>query len=140
MQTVVEVKDLSFQYSHGRPVLKGANCAFGDGLSVILGANGAGKSTLMGLLAGELKVQGGSIALNQDRARSVSAVGWVPQRSVFDPAQRLEDFVSSVGWLRGLSRKKASAAAKDALATVGLGDRSRDKLKDLLGVCSVVQS
>lgn len=50
---VLEVKDVSYHYTEGRPVLNHLNLSFEKGnLYVILGPSGCGKTTLLSLLGG----------------------------------------------------------------------------------------
>lgn len=91
----------------------------------------------MQLIAGELRPPTGTIFVGgEDVRRSDSwrqRVGWVPQRSVFDPAQRAVDFVADVGWLRGLDRATARQHAVNALRIIGLEDHSTTRLRAMSG-------
>ncbi|MEL4161456.1 ABC transporter ATP-binding protein [Corynebacterium bovis] len=137
MTPAIEIHDLNFRYAAAKPVLRGVSFSLEDGFSVILGANGAGKSTLMGLMAGEHRPPPGTVVVGGTDVRDSSAwkrsVGWVPQRNVFDPGDRVLAFVTDVGWLRGLSRAEARSAAGEALELVGLSDRKRSRLRTLSG-------
>jgi energy-coupling factor transport system ATP-binding protein len=56
----IEVKDLSFQWPSGQPVLQGCSLRVLPGeFCMLLGDNGSGKSTLLRILAGLLKPQVG---------------------------------------------------------------------------------
>ena len=56
---MIEVKDLTFEYEKGKPVLDHISFTIHDGESVgLIGANGAGKSTLMKLMLGLLDSNG----------------------------------------------------------------------------------
>lgn len=56
---MIEVKDLTFEYEKGKPVLDHISFTIHDGESVgLIGANGAGKSTLMKLMLGLLDSKG----------------------------------------------------------------------------------
>lgn len=60
----LQVKQVSFAWSHDRPVLKGCDFAVPRGqFWMLLGSNGSGKSTLLKLITGLLPVQSGSIEL-----------------------------------------------------------------------------
>lgn len=51
--TALEVKDVFYWYTEGRPVLQGINLSFEKGkMYVILGPSGCGKTTLLSLLGG----------------------------------------------------------------------------------------
>ncbi len=58
----IEVRDISFSWPDGTPVLGGVTVAFEPGDRVgIVGPNGAGKSTLLDLVAGRLTPTGGEV-------------------------------------------------------------------------------
>ncbi len=60
---MIELKNVSFSYSPGNPVLKGISTRFNAGAFYgIFGPNGCGKSTLLKLITGELVPDSGSIS------------------------------------------------------------------------------
>ncbi len=60
----VDVKDLSFGYSDGLPVLRGLSLSVSRGQTIgIMGSNGSGKSTLLKLLSGIYPIQRGDMTL-----------------------------------------------------------------------------
>jgi cobalt/nickel transport system ATP-binding protein len=63
-ETLIALKDLTFAYPGGPPVIKGLNLDFRAGETLGLsGANGAGKSTLLFLIMGLIKPQGGTVEI-----------------------------------------------------------------------------
>ncbi len=74
---IIEIKDLSFSYVEGSPVLKDVNLTIKKGEWVsILGHNGSGKSTLSKLIIGLLKADKGEvivdgITLNEETVNEV---------------------------------------------------------------------
>ena len=69
MQSLIEIKDLTFKYDTDDPqtayALKGINLTIERGsFTVILGHNGSGKSTLAKLLNGLLQPAGGSVSVD----------------------------------------------------------------------------
>jgi cobalt/nickel transport system ATP-binding protein len=63
-ETLISLKDLTFAYPGGPPVLSGLNLDFRAGETLGLsGANGAGKSTLLFLIMGLLRPQGGTVEI-----------------------------------------------------------------------------
>ncbi len=128
------VEGVSHAFSR-RTALDKASLQVGRGVTTLLGPNGAGKTTLMRLVAGQLRLQAGVISVDGrplDR-RSRAAVGYLPQDpQLFDRFTALE-FVTYAGWLRGLGSRPARHLGSEALALVGLSDRSDDKVGSLSG-------
>jgi len=63
-ETLIALRDLTFAYPGGAPVLKGLNLEFRAGETLGLsGANGAGKSTLLFLIMGLARPQGGTVEI-----------------------------------------------------------------------------
>ncbi|MCM1386568.1 MAG: ABC transporter ATP-binding protein [Bacillus sp. (in: Bacteria)] len=64
-EVVLEVKNLDFAYTPGKPVLQNVSFQIHRGeMLAIVGKNGAGKSTLSNLICGFLQPDNGSISLN----------------------------------------------------------------------------
>ena len=65
MDTIIEIKDLTFGYSSDQEVLKNINLSINKGEWItILGHNGSGKSTLSKLLIGLLKARSGTVRVD----------------------------------------------------------------------------
>jgi len=63
-ETLIALKDLTFAYPGGPPVIKGLDLDFRAGETLGLsGDNGAGKSTLLFLIMGLIKPQGGTVEI-----------------------------------------------------------------------------
>ncbi|OWY61970.1 hypothetical protein B7486_60915, partial [cyanobacterium TDX16] len=67
------------------------------------------------------------------RRRQRTDVGSVPQG--FHPPEGLSavELVTYAGWLKGMSSRSAHRRAKEALETVGLGDRQGERIRHLSG-------
>lgn len=82
MDTILEVKHLSFAYG-SQPILSDVSFSLQRGdFAAIIGVNGAGKSTLMKLLLAELSPQQGEITLfgqALSHFRDWPKIGYVPQ-------------------------------------------------------------
>mgnify|MGYP005754199251 CR=1 FL=1 len=62
--TEIKVENVTFSYDGKREVLKEINMTFGEtGMTSVVGESGCGKSTIVGLLAGGLRPQAGSITV-----------------------------------------------------------------------------
>ncbi|NCN52550.1 ABC-F family ATP-binding cassette domain-containing protein [Candidatus Parcubacteria bacterium] len=59
---IITFRDVSFGYTHNKPILVGANFALRRGSKMaLMGQNGAGKSTLFGLITGSYTPESGEI-------------------------------------------------------------------------------
>lgn len=109
---------------------------FGPGRTLLLGPNGAGKSTLLRLLGGLLRPTGGRILLDGEPvlARSLQQlVGFMPREIAGLAGLTVFESVRYAAWLAGLPKRSALAAAKEAVAAVGLWDKRDAKSTDLSG-------
>jgi len=87
---------LAASYGAG-PVWSGATFAIANGsFTAVLGPNAAGKSTLIRLILGRLAPAAGSLqVLGRSPGHGNAGIGYIPQRSTFDPelSIRGRDFV-----------------------------------------------
>ncbi len=59
---LITFSDVSFEYTHNKPILIGASFVIRRGAKMtLMGQNGAGKSTIFGLITGEHKLSGGAM-------------------------------------------------------------------------------
>lgn len=124
---MIEVKDLTFEYEKGKPVLDHISFTIHDGESVgLIGANGAGKSTLMKLMLGLLDSNGSikcdDLAVISENLPSVRKnLGFVLQNSdnqMFMPTV-LDDIM--FGLLnQSVSRKEAEKKADEVLKLLNI--------------------
>jgi cobalt/nickel transport system ATP-binding protein len=127
-EALLELRDLSYAYPGGEPVLRHISFAVATGERVaLLGPNGAGKSTLLqhinGLLvptSGEVRV--GGLAVTEGSLRAVRAqVGFVfqdPDDQLFLPS--LHEDVAFGPLNAGASREAAHDQAHAVLAELGI--------------------
>ncbi|MFD3679576.1 ATP-binding cassette domain-containing protein [Streptomyces sp. NPDC058613] len=106
----------------------------------LLGPNGAGKTTLLRTLAtvappqdGVITIMGRTITSEKDARTARRNIGYLPQEFGFYPNFTVEEFVTYCAWLREVPRKRTRDAVREAIASVGLSDRSNDKMKSLSG-------
>ncbi|HSZ54825.1 MAG TPA: ATP-binding cassette domain-containing protein [Tepidisphaeraceae bacterium] len=135
---IVEIAGLSFSY--------GARAALGDiSLRVeageifgFLGPNGSGKTTLFRILStligappGQVKILGLDALSDRDAIRR--QIGVVFQSPSLDKQLTAEENLIHQGHLYGLRGPTLRQRAKEALATVGLGERSRELVGQFSG-------
>jgi len=90
-----------------------------------LGPNGAGKTTAMRAVFGLVKVDRGEVRWNgqpvDDEARL--RFGYMPEQRGLYPKMKNHDQLVYMGWIHGLSKTEAAAAADRWLDVLGLTDR-----------------
>ncbi|MCK7622412.1 ATP-binding cassette domain-containing protein [Streptomyces sp. RS10V-4] len=130
----------TYRYGRQAPVLDRLDLTVDHRATVLLGPNGAGKSTLLGIAASWILPAQGSVtwrgidpARAKTRAAYRKAVGWLPQHAKPMPGLTVRENVAYTGWLKGMNRTDAWAAAKDALARVELGGLAERKSHQLSG-------
>lgn len=84
---MIEIKDLSFEYTKNKPVLQGFSLDINEGdCVIILGPNGVGKSTLLKCILGFLNYKDGSIKINGKELKEIKPkekaklLSYVPQQ------------------------------------------------------------
>jgi ABC-2 type transport system ATP-binding protein len=97
----------------------------------ILGPNGAGKTTTMGILAGLISPDAGSVMLAGEQAIGNNAdlkkrLGLVPQELAFYPTLSAVDNLSFFGSIYGLRGGALQEHIRDVLQIVQLEDRSKE--------------
>ena len=85
---IIEIRDLTFGYDAGNPVLDSINLTVKRGQSgCIVGPNGGGKSTLLRLLLGLLTPDRGTIRIfGESPAAARQRIGYMPQYHQLDGA------------------------------------------------------
>ena len=96
----------------------------------LVGRNGAGKTTLMRSVMGIIQPDRGSITWDEDPVDETDRLqfGYMPEERGLYAQMRLLDQVGYFARLHGLEAPAASAAARDWLERLGLGERTGDKL------------
>jgi len=143
--------------------VRGLNKSFGDGssrlhvlkdvdldvklgdITMLIGPSGCGKTTLISILAGTLKPDPGTrdlSILQQDLQKlSTSAIthfraqniGFIFQAFNLIPTLTLAENVSVPLLIQGVGARAAEKKAREVLAQVGLGDRSKNRPNQLSG-------
>ncbi len=105
---------------------------------VLLGLNGAGKSTLFSLITRLFALRHGSIRLlgrdlSQNPGAALAELGVVFQSRTLDLDLSLAQNFYYHAALHGIGKAEASERTKQLLAAVELGDRAKEKVRDLSG-------
>ncbi|MDR1447859.1 MAG: ABC transporter ATP-binding protein [Candidatus Ancillula sp.] len=70
---ILELKNISYSYKVGKPVLKGISHSFESGkIYGIIGQSGSGKTTLLSLLAGLTDPTSGSVEFNSSNLKDIN--------------------------------------------------------------------
>lgn len=106
--------------------------------AVLLGLNGAGKSTLFSLItrlydnvSGEIRILGNDVRRSPGAA--LQRLGVVFQSKTLDQDLSLQQNLLYHAALHGFGHMEARRRAAEALATVGLTDRTHEKVRNLSG-------
>ncbi|MEU9890811.1 ATP-binding cassette domain-containing protein [Sphaerisporangium sp. NPDC051011] len=132
--------DCSYGYRRNDLVLDRLSLRFPAGITLLLGPNGAGKSTLLGISASALSPSRGSVnyngldpAVRRDRAAFRQAVAWMPQQINPIPGLTVQEQVTYMGWLKGLTREDARRKSANALEAVDLTPLAGRRSHELSG-------
>ncbi len=101
----------------------------------LLGPNGAGKTTLMRVLFGVIEPDAGTISWNGQPVDASARRNWgyMPQERGLYTEMRVLDHLVWLARLHGIDKAVAKGHAEGLLAELGLGDRARDRIRDLSG-------
>jgi len=143
MSLAVELRDVSFAYASGRPVLENVDLALGQGEFVaVAGPNGGGKTTLVRIVLGLERPSAGTALLWGEPAHRISgrqALGYLAQRSEAggDAPATVREVVSAgrlaSGRLVGRLRAGDRGLVEEAIARVGLEPFADRPLRTLSG-------
>ncbi len=143
MSLAVELRDVSFAYHGGPPVLEGVDLAVGLGEFVaIAGPNGGGKTTLLRVVLGLEQPTSGSASLFCEpaaRCSRRSAIAYLAQRAQAggEAPVTVREVVSAgrlaAGPLFGQLRRSDRVIVDEAIARVGLTASAARPLRTLSG-------
>ena len=130
--SVVQVDNCSKWYGHVLGI-SDVTWTLRGGIVGLLGPNGAGKSTLMKLMAGLLRPSRGTLAVyGKNPFEDVAVrrrIGYAPEHEkTWDELTALE-LVTVMAKLAGVPSNRATTAAKDAIAQMGMTDSMHRRVK-----------
>ncbi len=138
MTSVIEAQDLSRSFA-GQKALEGLTLVVQEGeIVALVGADGAGKTTAMRLLAGVLRPDSGSariagIDMTSHPERARSRLGYLPQRfSLYDDLT-VQENLSFLAQVRGLTGADWQGRSAEILRFVGLDAFSSRRAQHLSG-------
>jgi ABC-2 type transport system ATP-binding protein len=130
---MLELKNLHKRYGEVR-ALDGASLWVAPGRMLgFLGPNGAGKTTAMRSVFGLVQLDGGEVSWNgrpigpSERLR----FGYMPEQRGLYPRMKVGEQLVYFAELHGMSRSEGQASVALWLASLGLSDRSGDRLEQL---------
>ncbi len=100
----------------------------------IAGPNGAGKSTLIGLLLGFLHPSNGSVLVNGMQPRSYiekNGIGYLSELVTINKRWRADATLTRYAILADIPRERVSESVERAIATLGLEEHRRKRVKAL---------
>lgn len=102
----------------------------------VLGLNGAGKSTIFKVLAGLLAPSSGSVSIDgiQVMAAAVelrARIGFLPEDPPLYRDMTVQQFLTHMGSLRGLSRGQVGQRVRDVMAQTDLTERAHQVISTL---------
>ena len=136
---MLEIKNCSYSYKQGNTILNNINLTIETGSFFgLLGENGAGKTTLIHLIASILKLQQGSITINNtsiisNTLKYKSQLGWVPQEFNFNAFQTLEQMLINSAGFYGISKKQALPRMQFLMESLDLWHRRKMRIRQLSG-------
>jgi len=136
MKTLVaHISGLKKHYGKRR-ALDGLDLKIPGGAVVgLVGENGAGKTTTMGIMAGLIRADLGTVNLFDDGPydpmRHKGRLTLLPQDAHFHPHARVANILVSCAQLQGLSRSEAVTAVHETLEWVNLSDRADSPVRTL---------
>jgi len=130
---MLELKNLYKRYGEVR-ALDGGSLSVAPGRMLgFLGPNGAGKTTAMRSVFGLVRLDSGEVTWNgvpigpEQRLR----FGYMPEQRGLYPRMKVAEQLGYFAELHGMSRTDAAASVARWLATLGLSERSDDRLEQL---------
>jgi ABC-2 type transport system ATP-binding protein len=136
--TALSVEGVSHAYGARRALEDVTFSVAPASFAVLLGLNGAGKSTLFALITRLYATQSGRIQIfdhDVERAsgEALRILGVVFQSRTLDLDLSVMQNLMYHAALHGIGKREARSRAEEVLARIALGDRARDKVRNLSG-------
>ena len=102
----------------------------------LLGHNGAGKTTIMKVMTGYLEPTAGRVTIDgldviDDRLEVQRTIGYLPENAPLYEEMQVEEYLTLMADLRGVSRSARREAVETALEATGLIPRRRQVIQTL---------
>lgn len=122
----LELSHITKEYK-STTALKDFSMIFTEGIYGLLGPNGAGKSTLMKLITQNIRPTSGKILYDgtdilQLKKRYQRLIGYMPQQQAIYPFYTGRKFLSYMGLLKGVDKKRLDEEIDTYAAKVNLSD------------------
>jgi putative ABC transport system ATP-binding protein len=126
------------------PALRGADLETRRGeMLLLVGPSGCGKTTLLSIIAGTLHADAGDVEILGQRLNDMTTaeitrframnIGFIFQQFNLIPTLSITENVSVPLLIQGMRPRKAEARAREMLARVGLGDKTKERPSKLSG-------
>ncbi len=129
LNDAIRLRDVTFGYEEGKPVLKDVDFTMEKGKKyAVVGASGSGKSTLLSLLMGAYDGYSGSITVDGKELRDISTDSLYDLESLI--GQNVFLFDDTIGRNITMFRDFPQAAVDSAVERSGLGELVKAKGED----------
>ncbi len=135
-EPAIDAIGLTITHSNGAMALDDVTVTIAPGrLTAVIGPSGAGKTTLLSTLAGLLSPQAGHVSFSSDGlCDPAPTVAFVPQDDILHTDLSLRRTLRHAAALRiAAPEEMIDAAVSDAMALLGLSDRSDVPVRSLSG-------
>ncbi len=131
----IELRDLSFGYRTGAPILEHIDLTINAGeILVLIGPSGCGKSTVLNLIAGMIKSTGGELLFDGAPVKGLNtAVSYMTQKDTLLPWRTAIDNTAMPLEIRGVGRRERRERAQAELDRVGVGGFESHRPHELSG-------
>lgn len=131
---MLEIKNLSFSYEKGNPILDNININLNYGEIIsILGESGVGKTTIFNIIAGILKYDSGEILLDNKKVSLTHHISYMLQKDMLFEHKTILDNVALPLIIKNIKKNEAKDRAYTLLKEFRLDKYAKYYPKDLSG-------